>query len=104
MGKDYLIQQGVAARKIIADTQSGTTYENAEAVARILRARHARTCIAVSDGFHLYRVKLMLRSLGITAYASPAPASPIEADPFQRTLHSLRECVSVTLWHFGIRD
>ncbi len=104
VGKDYLIQQGVAARKIIADTQSETTYENAEAVARILRGRHARTCIAVSDGFHLYRVKLMLRSLGITAYASPAPASPIEADPFQRTLHSLRECVSVTLWHFGIRD
>jgi uncharacterized SAM-binding protein YcdF (DUF218 family) len=104
VGKDYLIQQGVAARKIIADTQSGTTYENAEAVARILHARHARTCIAVSDGFHLYRVKLMLRSLGITAYASPAPDSPIEADPFQRTMHSLRECVSITLWHLGFRD
>jgi uncharacterized SAM-binding protein YcdF (DUF218 family) len=101
VGRDYLIQQGVAADKIIADTGSETTYENALAVQRILHENHGRTCIAVSDGFHLYRVKLILRSLGITAYASPAPASPIEADSFQRTLHSLREMVSVTSWYLG---
>jgi uncharacterized SAM-binding protein YcdF (DUF218 family) len=101
VGRDYLIQQGVAADKIIADTESETTYENALAVQRILRQHHGRTCIAVSDGFHLYRVKVILRSLGITAYASPAPASPIEADPFQRAMHSLREMLSVTLWYLG---
>jgi uncharacterized SAM-binding protein YcdF (DUF218 family) len=103
VGRDYLIQRGVAADKIIADTQSETTYENVQAVARILRERHARDCIAVSDGFHLYRVKLMFRSLGIPAFASPAPDSPIEADSFQRTAHSLRELVSITLWHLGFR-
>jgi uncharacterized SAM-binding protein YcdF (DUF218 family) len=103
VGRDYLIQQGVAADKIIADTRSETTYENAQAVERILGQRHARDCIAVSDGFHLYRIKMLLRSLGITAYASPVPNSSIEEDPFQRTVHSLREMLIVTLWHLGIR-
>ncbi len=104
VGRDYLVQQGMAEQKIVADTRSETTYENIQAVARILGERHARNCIAVSDGFHLYRVKLMLKAFGIEAYGSPAPDSPIEADPFQRTVHSLRELLSVTLWRLGSRD
>lgn len=102
-GRDYLVQQGVAAEKIVSETQGETTYESVRAVTRMLRERNARTCIAVSDGFHLYRIKLMFHSQGITALGSPAPASPIEADSFQRTMHSLREMLVVTLWHLGIR-
>lgn len=104
VGRDYLIQQGVAAASILADTQSESTYENAEAVAQMLHAHGKHTCIAVSDGFHLYRIKLMLKSLGITAYTSPAPESPIESDPFDRTLYSLREMILITLWHLGIKS
>ena len=103
VGRDYLIQQGLAEAKIVADTRSLTTYESVKAVALLLRQRQKHTCIAVSDGFHLYRIKLMFRSLGITAYASPAPDSPIEADPYSRTLHSLREMVNTTLWYVGFR-
>ena len=103
VGRDYLIQRGVAEAKILADTRSLTTYESVKAVTLLLRQRHMHTCIAVSDGFHLYRIKLMFRSLGITAYASPAPNSPIEADSYLRTFYSLREMVDTTLWHVGIR-
>ena len=103
VGRDYLIQQGVAEDKILVDTQSLTTYESVKAVATLLRQRQRHTCIAVSDGFHLYRIKLMFRSLCITAYASPAPDSPIEADSTLRTLYSLREAVDTTLWHVGFR-
>lgn len=104
VGRDYLIQQGVAQERILADTQSQTTYESVRAVALLLKQHHARTCIAVSDGFHLYRVKLQFRSLGISAYGSPAPASPIEADSYLRTLHSLREMAVTSLWYVGVRD
>jgi uncharacterized SAM-binding protein YcdF (DUF218 family) len=103
VGRDYLIQQGVAEDKILADTRSLTTAESVRAVTLLLRQRQMRKCIAVSDGFHLYRIKLMFRALGITAYASPAPDSPIEANPFLRTLYSLREMVDTTLWHLHIR-
>lgn len=103
VGRDYLVQKGVAAQKILADPRSQTTYEIVQAVARLLKQRRQTTCIAVSDGFHLYRIKLLFRSQGITAYGSPAPASPIEADPAERTLHSLRETAVVSLWYLGIR-
>lgn len=103
VARDYLIQQGVAEDRILSETRSDTTYGSVRAVAQILKQRHALTCIAVSDGFHLYRIKLMFRSLGITAYCSPAPGSPIEDDPTLRTLYSLREMVDTTLWHSGLK-
>ena len=103
VARDYLIQQGVAEAKILSETRSETTYESVKAVADILRQRHARTCIAVSDGFHLYRIKLMFRALGITAYASPAPDSPIEDDPSLRSLYTLREMVVSSLWRLGMK-
>ncbi len=104
VGRDYLIQQGMAESKILDETESDTTFESIQAVARLLHERHLTNCIAVSDGFHLYRVKLIFRHAGITAYGSPAPASPIEADPYLRTLHSLREMAITSLWYVGIRS
>ena len=103
VARDYLIQQGVAEAKILTDTNGDTTYASVTAVAQILIERHAHTCVAVSDGFHLYRIKLMFRTLGITAYGSPAPASPIEDDPTLRVLYSIRETVDATLWHLGLK-
>jgi hypothetical protein len=45
----------------------------------------------------------MFRALGITAYGSPAPDSPIEDDPTLRTLYSLREMGVTTLWRLGLK-
>lgn len=101
VGRDYLIQQGVAARRILAETHSDTTYQSVKAVTRMLRARGISSCVAVSDGFHLYRVKKLFNSFGIVAYPSPAPASPIEAEPFSRRLYSLRELVIINLYRLG---
>ena len=101
VGRDYLIQQGVAARKILAETQSETTFQTVQAVTQMLKARGESSCVAVSDGFHLYRIKRLFSSFGVTAYTSPAPASPIEAEPFARALYSLRELLIINLWHLG---
>jgi len=103
VARDYLIQQGVAEEKIFSERRSDTTYESVRAAAQILNQHHALTCIAVSDGFHLYRIKLMFRVLGITAFGSPAPDSPIEDDPTLRTLYSLREMVDTTAWRLGLK-
>ncbi len=103
VARDYLIQRGVAATRILAETESRTTYQNVRAATHLLRQRGAVSCIAVSDGFHLYRIKLMFASQGMTVYTSPAPASPIEADPVQGPLHFLREAFVCALWDMGIR-
>lgn len=102
VARDYLVQLGVPEDSIFIDEKSETTWESVQAATRILKQRRASTCIAVSDGFHLYRVKLMFQSLGITAYTSPAKDSPIEADSLSRFLHSAREVFGVTLWSLGI--
>jgi len=103
VARDYLIQQGVAEARILSETRSETTYDSVQAVAQILRQHQANTCIVVSDGFHLHRIKLMFRALHITAYASPAPESPIEDDPTLRTLYTLREMAVTTLWQLGVK-
>ena len=103
VGRDYLIQQGMAADKILTDSTSENTYASVQTVARLLLNRNIHNCIAVSDGFHLYRVKRMLEQRGIEVYASPDPDSPIEADPWDRTLHTLREVVSTTAWYLGYK-
>jgi uncharacterized SAM-binding protein YcdF (DUF218 family) len=103
VGRDYLVQMGMAGEKILVDEQSESTFESTQAVGRILRQRHASNCIAVSDGFHLYRIKQMFKAAGITAYGSPDPNSPIEAIAFDRTLHSLREALSISLWYLGFK-
>jgi uncharacterized SAM-binding protein YcdF (DUF218 family) len=103
VGRDYLVQMGVAEETILAENTGKTTYQSVQAVARLLNQRRGKTCIAVSDGFHLYRVKLMFRDLGITAYGSPAPESPIEAASFDRTFHSWREVLLTSLWRLGFK-
>jgi uncharacterized SAM-binding protein YcdF (DUF218 family) len=103
VGRDYLIQKGADAASLLMETHGETTYQSVQAVALILHKLHARTCIAVSDGFHLYRVKVMFAAFGITAFGSPVPESPIESDPALRTLYSLREMVNLTLWRLHIR-
>jgi uncharacterized SAM-binding protein YcdF (DUF218 family) len=103
VGRDYLIQRGVAEGKIVSESRSETTFESIGAVTRLLKERGAQSCIAVSDGFHLYRIKRMFAAQGITAYASPSPDSPIESEPYLRTLHSLREMLVTTFWCLGYR-
>jgi uncharacterized SAM-binding protein YcdF (DUF218 family) len=103
VGRDYLIQQGVDPTRIFMESRGRTTYQSVQAATAILNRIHVHTCIAVSDGFHLYRVQVMFASFGITAYGSPVPNSSIEADPYMRTLYSLRELANLTLWHLHIR-
>ena len=102
VGRDYLIQKGMATGKILAETHGETTYQSVRAISQILRSLRASTCIAVSDGFHLYRVSIYFASFGITVYGSPAPESAIEEDSELRTLYSLREMVILDLWYLHI--
>jgi len=101
VGRDYLIARGIPDLNLIAETQSRDTAESAERTARILRANGLNECIAVSDAFHLYRVRAMMAEQGITAYISPRPAS-IPRTRWLRTQASLREAFSFLIWKLGL--
>jgi len=101
VGRDYLVLRGVPDGDIIAETQSSDTSQSAARVANILRANGLHNCLAVSDGYHMFRVKQMLERQAITVYASPRPDSRLPSR-WERMRVKLREVMSYTAWRLGL--
>jgi uncharacterized SAM-binding protein YcdF (DUF218 family) len=101
VGRDYLAGRGIADRDLIAETQSDNSAESAERVANIMDANHMRSCIAVSDPYHLFRIKQLLEAQGRVVYASPRR---LETEPGIGTqaLNVARESLSYTLWRLHL--
>ncbi|HKT88874.1 MAG TPA: YdcF family protein [Candidatus Sulfotelmatobacter sp.] len=103
VGRDYLMHRGVPERSLIAETQGSDTSESAERIAVIMRANGLHSCIAVSDAYHVFRIRKLLEHEGIgPVYIAPRPDS-IPHSVFQRTIAVFREAASYTLWKIGIR-
>ncbi len=98
VSRNYLVEHGIPPEVVVVEQESETTAQAVVSVAEVLRRNRFRTCIAVSDGYHLFRIKRQLASEGITAYGSPRPS---RADvPWQTTL---RQVFGYLLWRVGIR-
>jgi len=101
VGHDYLLHRGVPETALIAETQASDTAESAQRVAVILRANHLRNCIAVSDAYHVFRIRKLLQHEGVTVYLAPRLDSrPHSA--WQRGEAVLREAFSYLFWRIGI--
>ena len=100
VGRDYLIDAGIPEAKAIAETQSEDTADSAARVAAIMRANQLKTCLAVSDAYHMYRIKQMMARQGIIAYGAPRKAKQLST--WQRAGFYLREVFSLTLWRLGL--
>jgi len=97
VGRDYLIMRGIPEPNLIAETQSDDTARSAERTAVILRANGLRRCVAVSDAYHMFRVKRLLESEGIVVYPSPRPDS-VPRTFWARVTTALREACSYWYW------
>src|SRR5215813_14204046 len=97
VGRDYLIQRGVPDDSVIAETQSDDTSQSAARVANIMRTNGFHSCVAVSDVYHMFRIKQMLAEEGIEAYGAPRPEYRWTSrwQRFQDTMH---EVVGYILW------
>ena len=97
VGRDYLRTLGIPDNRLIGETQSPDTAESARRVATIMRANSMTTCLAVSDGYHMFRVKRMLGREGMTVYPAPRPNSKPPTFWKQQTA-VWHEIASYTLW------
>src|SRR5207253_9972937 len=71
-------------------------------VARWFADRDSRRVLLVSDGFHMLRLKILATRLGLVPYASPAPGSPIRANPRRNAAYFLAEGLKVPVtWLFN---
>ena len=97
VGHDYLMNRGIPDGSLIAEPQASDTAQSAERVAVIMRANHMRSCVAVSDAYHVFRIRKLLEHQGIQVYVAPRPDSrPHSA--WARMEAVLREAVSYALW------
>jgi uncharacterized SAM-binding protein YcdF (DUF218 family) len=97
VGREYLKSLGIPDSQLIAETQSSDTAQSARRVATILRANDLRSCVAVSDAYHLFRIKRMLGREGIKVYASPRPNSRPQTF-WKRQESAFHEIGSYTIW------
>jgi len=102
VGRDYLQHRGIPERNLIAETQGSDTAQSAVRVAVIMRANGLHSCVAVSDAYHVFRIKRVLEHEGIgPVYVAPRPGSrPHSAG--QRLYAVLREAGSYLMWKLGI--
>ena len=102
VGRDYLMRRGIPERSLIAETQGSDTAQSAMRVAVIMRANGLHSCVAVSDAYHVFRIKRLLNYQGIgPVYGAPRPGSRPHSI-VQRFYAVLRESCSYLVWKLGM--
>lgn len=101
VGKDYLERRGIPEQALISETQGSDTAQSASRVANIMRANGMRSCIAVSDAYHVFRIRALLDHEGIQVEVAPRPESrphPL----WERFVAVMREAASYLVWKAGM--
>jgi uncharacterized SAM-binding protein YcdF (DUF218 family) len=93
-GRRYLLHAGLPDSAVWAEPTGRSSEVALRAVARRLPA-DARRVVLVSDGFHLLRLAVIARRLGLEPLGSPAPASPIHASWHRELAYFLAESLKV---------
>ncbi len=101
VGKDYLLRRGIPELALIAETQGSDTAQSAERVANIMRANGMHSCIAVSDAYHVFRIRALLEHEGVQVQLAPRPESRPRrlGDRFAAVM---REAASYLAWKSGL--
>jgi uncharacterized SAM-binding protein YcdF (DUF218 family) len=100
VGRAYLSSRGIPSEAILTETQGSSTVESTVAAAEIMRRLDLKSCIVVSDGYHIYRVKKMLESQGMNVFGSPRPSEP--RDTWRERWLYFRQAIAYGLWRIGI--
>jgi uncharacterized SAM-binding protein YcdF (DUF218 family) len=101
VGHDYLMHRGIPDSSLIAETQGSDTSQSAERVGVIMRTNHMKSCIAVSDAYHVFRIRRLLEHEGVQVYVAPRPDS-LPRTERQRFVAVVREAASYVLWRVGL--
>jgi len=101
VGRRYLQKLGLPDGSVLALPAGSSTYSSMAGVAHWFGSQGSRRVLLVSDGFHMLRLKIIATRLGLAAFPSPAPNSPIRASPRLNAGYLMAEGVKVPLtWLF----
>jgi uncharacterized SAM-binding protein YcdF (DUF218 family) len=96
----YLTSAGVPPEAILAEYTASDTWESMQRVAAMLEPLGIGEVIVVSDGFHIFRSRMMARDVGLQPWGSPAEGSPIRVGGGGEFAYVVREAAAVAahLW------
>jgi uncharacterized SAM-binding protein YcdF (DUF218 family) len=101
VGRTYLISRGVPPEAVVVEIEGESTAHSMAAAGEIMHRMGLASCIVVSDGYHIYRVKKMLQFRGLDVYGSPRPWNP-RGSIGERWLY-FRQAIAYFLWSIGVR-
>ena len=95
VGRRYVMRAGVADSVILLENEGRTTTASLKAVAGIMQEEQLERAILVSDPFHMLRLQILARQLGVRSVTSPTRTSPISANRLEALAYVLSESVKV---------
>ncbi len=91
VAREYAQRHDVPRDAIFGENEAHNTLESLRAVAAEMKQRGLHSAVFVSDPTHMLRVLRIAKDLGIEAYGSPTPTSPVQGDLGRRVLATIHE-------------
>src|SRR5438132_13496778 len=102
VGRRYLVKAGLPDAAVLALSAGTSTSSSLDGVAHWFSGRDSRRVLLVSDGFHMLRLQIIASRLGLVPFTSPAPNSPIRANPRRNAAYFFAEGFKVPVtWLFN---
>jgi uncharacterized SAM-binding protein YcdF (DUF218 family) len=97
-GKQWLEQNGVPARRVVAVETGGDTLTSVTAVQERMQRRGWSTAVIVTDPWHALRTSSMAGDRGIDAVVSPTRRGPAVRTRETEVRYILRETLAYLYW------
>jgi uncharacterized SAM-binding protein YcdF (DUF218 family) len=97
VGRRYLLTPGMDTAAVVAIGTGRSTEPSLRAVAAWILTHGGHRVILVSDGFHMLRLCLIARRLGLLPLSSPARTSPIASNRRLELTYLLAESVKAPI-------
>jgi len=95
------VRLGLPSDAVIPLAGGADTHASLVQVRDWFEGRDSRRVLLVSDGFHMLRLRIIARRLGLVPYTSPARGSPIHANTRRNTGYLFAEGFKVPFtWVF----
>ncbi|WP_263385260.1 YdcF family protein [Granulicella arctica] len=101
VGRDYLLANGIPLDKIIAETASIDTQQQVDRLVEIARENNLHHVVVVSDGTHLFRIRVLCEEAGLEVYTSPRSAFG-RISNYNLAQRYLHEILSYTVFKLNI--
>lgn len=101
VGRSYLADKGIPIERIYIEREGATTAQSIAASAEIFKRLGWKSCILVSDNYHLLRARRMMEDHGLSCYGSARPTR--DSDSLAAYWLYFRQAVGLSLYQLGLR-